>query len=247
MFAMNGSQTKLRSDAERRRKALRRIMDEHGLKPASWAKKAGLRSANPIYNFLAGRSRSLSAETSEALATAIGVDVGSILANAELTPAHNEVQTVYIRGHVSAGEWQEAVEWPRSDWRPMTLPKANLHRSTRSYFLEVRGNSMDELYPPGSYLECVPMTDYEGPWKTGLKVICIRTDRTGLHEVTCKEFWIREDGAQAWLRPRSSDPSHRPYQLPWPPGDGESRADGIEEIRIAAVVVRSIRSEVDGV
>jgi SOS-response transcriptional repressor LexA len=244
---MKTNQARAHGDADRRRVAFRRLMDKHGVTPASWARRAGLANANPIYNFLAGRSRSLSAATSEALANAIGIDVGSIFANGELTAPHNEVQTVYVRGHVSAGEWQEAIEWPRPDWRPLTLPRANLHRSTRSYFLEVRGNSMNELYPAGSYLECVPMTDYEGPWQTGLKVICVRTDRHGLHEVTCKEFWVKEDGSEAWLRPRSSDPSHQPYRLPWPPGERESRGDGFEEIRIAAVVVRSIRSEVDGV
>lgn len=67
-----------RDDAERRRMALRQFMKAHGLRVFPWAKKAGI-SEGALRNFLNGKSNSLSTRTLDALATAIGVSVSTLL------------------------------------------------------------------------------------------------------------------------------------------------------------------------
>lgn len=232
-------------EAERRRRAFRTFMTVHQIEDvAGWARKAGLPNANAIYNFLAGRSRSLSRQTAEALTKVIPGTTPEDLFNETLSFYNEGLFRAFIRGEVQAGTWKDNEEWPRTEWKPITLPRARLHRGTRSYFLVVRGTSMNLLYPDGTIIECVNLPDYEGALKDGDKVICVRRDRNGLYETTCKELRVRNGMAQLW--PRSDDPAYQEViSLPWPPSaDAPARADGIEEIAIKAVVIRSIRDEV---
>jgi len=64
--------------ADRRRAALQDFMRVTGLRPAPWARRAGV-SPNGIYNFLRGRSDSLSQRVIEALAEAAGRPVSQII------------------------------------------------------------------------------------------------------------------------------------------------------------------------
>ena len=57
--------------AERRRRSLRRFLAEQSLQPAEIARRAGLPSANTLYNFLNGRSSQLSQSTYEKLAEVV--------------------------------------------------------------------------------------------------------------------------------------------------------------------------------
>ena len=50
-------------EVERRRKALRKVLDQARMSPAEAAKAARLPSANSLYNFLNGHSHSLSQAT----------------------------------------------------------------------------------------------------------------------------------------------------------------------------------------
>ncbi len=75
-YAMNR-----KHDANRRRAALRDFMSAMGLRPAPWAHRAGI-SPNGIYNFLKGRSDSLSQRVLEALSQAAGRPVSQIIGEA---------------------------------------------------------------------------------------------------------------------------------------------------------------------
>ena len=232
-------------EAERRRRAFRDFMDTHTIVDiAAWARLAGLPNANAIYNFLAGRSKSLSRQTAEALTAVIHGATPDDLFSGLLTIDNDSLSRSYIRGEVQAGAWREREEWPRSDWKPITLPRAAIHKATRSYFLLVRGSSMNQLYPDGTIIECVNLPEYEGTLKSGDKVIVERRDRNGLFETTCKELRLKKDTAQLW--PRSDDPDHQEViTLPWPAREPETpRTDGVEEITLKAVVIRSIRPEI---
>ena len=99
--------------------------------------------------------------------------------------------------------------------------------------LRVVGDSMDLLYPEGTILECVSTFGHaEGV--PGKRVIIIRVDENQHCEATVKEL-VEQDG-QLWAVPKSSNPEHRPIKLNGP-------EPGISEVRIAAVVVASIRPE----
>lgn len=66
------------------------------------------------------------------------------------------------------------------------------------------------------------------------RVIIVRTDENGQCEATVKEL-VERDG-ELWAVPRSSNPTHLPIRLSAP-------GPGIREVRIAAVVIASVRPE----
>ena len=101
------------------------------------------------------------------------------------------------------------------------------------FFLRVCGDSMDQLYPDGTYVECVSTFARIEP-KPGNKVLVIRRRHDQLLEATVKEMVQIDD--QIWFTPRSSNPSHQAFRA-------EDLSGGVEEVRIAGVVVSSVRPE----
>jgi repressor LexA len=149
-----------------------------------------------------------------------------------------EVGTVPVVGVVQAGLWQEAMEWDESDWYAVPAPVQKTHEGLRKWGLEVRGPSMNEIYPPGSIVICVKTIDLGKNPENGQRVVVQRTSSHGI-EATIKELRVDQDGVW-WLWPRSTDPNfQQPWRLPSPPDQDGSD----DEIRIVAVVVASYRPE----
>jgi len=92
-FGTSHFELMMSDEAELRREALRRFMDERGLKVYPWAKKAGI-SEGSIRNFLTGASSSLSADTLKKLARVAGVPVWALT---------GEEGGVPLVGYVGAG------------------------------------------------------------------------------------------------------------------------------------------------
>ena len=155
------------SDAERRRTALLAFMKDSGLKPAAWARQAGV-SPNGIYNFLNGRSDSLSQRVLESLAAAAGSPISRLLG--ETTPAGNIVTPPVAPGEprrrrddappaamrdvimipdldqmMPAGEWSPAATLSRGAW-PMARGYfegvLGIRDAARLAAVEIKGDSM---------------------------------------------------------------------------------------------------------
>lgn len=140
---------------------------------------------------------------------------------------------IMVTGAVQAGCWQEAAEWSIDDQYPIYPPDDGRYGGVRRIGLEVRGESMNRVYPPGTVLICVSLFDMEIE-PVGRRVIVRMRNRHGLVEQTCKELIRDEDGA-LWLWPRSTSPEHQtPIRVV---GDED------EGLHIAAVVVGSYRPE----
>jgi SOS-response transcriptional repressor LexA len=92
---------------------------------------------------------------------------------------------------------------------------------------------MNEIYPPGTIVECVSVFGRVEP-APGRRVVVLRTNEHNETEATVKEL-VEQDG-ELWLVPKSSNPAHQPIRL----GQQEP---GITEVKIAAVVVASVRPE----
>lgn len=154
-----------------------------------------------------------------------------------LEPTDSDIITIHVRGAVQAGRWAEAMEWPVDDWRKVSLPRPDGHRS---YFgLRVRGPSMNQVYPDGTILVCVPFHDYDHGLEDGDHVIVQRW-QSGQVEATVKELRRGPEGA-VWLWPRSDHPEHQtPIALPRA-GQDHPEYDGTDEIRVVAVVVADYR------
>jgi transcriptional regulator with XRE-family HTH domain len=143
--------------------------------------------------------------------------------------------TLFIKGNVQAGHFAEAWEVSEDDWERYT-GRADISTPVRERFgLKVVGDSMNEVYLPGTVLDCIAYAgDYQIP--NGKRVIVRRRRFGGGAETTAKEYFRDTDGVE-WLVPRSNNPAFQaPFRVDEPGTD-------IEEISIVAVVVASIQPE----
>lgn len=125
------------------------------------------------------------------------------------------ITTIYIRGEVQAGQWNTAVEWPKSDWIPITVPSDRRYKHFTTFALTVKGDSMNLLYPEGTIVIAVNFTDIGRNPEDGDCVITIRRDTlTDCYEATLKIIQIKEDGS-VLLWPKSDNPNFvKPIILP---------------------------------
>ena len=145
-------------------------------------------------------------------------------------------QTIPVIGYVQAGLWQEARQWEIDDFKPIYMPTDERFCGHRIYALQVRGNSMNKLYPEGSCVICVSAEDYTdivGQIESGKKVVVQRKNPLdGTIEATVKEFVKNESGT--FLVPHSTDLTFNPIRI----DDGSA---GYTEI--TGVVIGSFRQE----
>ena len=142
--------------------------------------------------------------------------------------------TLFVKGEVQAGVWKEAWQWEPQDWE-LFSGRGDIEVPAADRFgLRVVGDSMNEIYPSGSIVECVQYAGETLP--TGKRVIVQRTRADGTVETTVKELIRTEDGID-WLRPRSTNPAFLPFRADQPD------APDIVQVEIIAVVVGSYRPE----
>lgn len=143
--------------------------------------------------------------------------------------------TLYVRGPVKAGLWQEVWEEPQSEWMSFTGRADVTAHLTDRFGVRVEGESMNDAYPTGTILECVSFLG-GAEIANGKRVIVERLRTDGEREVTVKEFHRDEDGVE-WLVPRSSNPA---FQTPVRADQQEA---DIVQVRVIGVVVGSYRPE----
>ena len=141
---------------------------------------------------------------------------------------------LYIKGVVAAGVWRTAMELASTDWQTFTGRADIVAKPEQRFGLRVVGDSMNEIYPDGTILECVSVFDERTEIAPGRRVIVMRTNTGGEREATVKE--LVEQDSELWLVPRSTNPIHQPIRLAHPDLD-------IVEVQITAIVVASIRPE----
>lgn len=139
-----------------------------------------------------------------------------------------------VVGHVQAGLFQEALEWPPDQQWEVSIPIVSSYSTLPVVALEVRGPSMDALYPHGSIVVCVKFLDLGREPRTGERVIVHRTMANGLTEASVKEYRVDRDG-QARLWPRSNHPD---FQAPLTLSSNTE-----EEVTVTHLVIGSYRPE----
>lgn len=141
---------------------------------------------------------------------------------------------LFVVGEVKAGLFSEAWKRDEDDWKAFT-GRADIRAPMRDRFgLVVAGDSMNDLYPEGTILECVSYYGDE-PIPSGKRVIVQRTQLDGTVEATVKELVRDSDGVE-WLVPRSNNPVHQAFR-------GDQPGSGIARVEIIALVVASTRIE----
>ena len=116
-------------------------------------------------------------------------------------------EVVHVVGAVQAGSWQEHSTWAEPEQYTIYMPALPEWRSYPKQASEVRGTSMNELYPPGSVVVWVSIFDHKENPIPGKRYV-IERQKHGEYEVTLKEYQIGPDG-NGWLIPRTTDPSQK--------------------------------------
>jgi SOS-response transcriptional repressor LexA len=137
-------------------------------------------------------------------------DVRSFLGGAPQDTSYvNLGERLMVKGSVAAGVWREAYEWPEDEWFSYT---GGTHVSApvdRRFGLRVDGESMNEIYPPGTILDCLSIWESEMP-EPGRNVVVVRERVDGSIEATVKQFYVDAAG-KPWLLPKSTNPA---FQTP---------------------------------
>lgn len=210
---------------------LRDFRDRLGLTLEDMAERSGF-STSQLSRWEAGRSN-IPSERLPDLAKSYECRIGDIFeeddsAFVPLGP------TLYVRGPVAAGQWKEVWEYPEDEWVTFT-GRSDVTAPLRDRFgVKVEGESMNDLYPSGTILECVSFLG-GAEISNGKRVIVERLREDGEREITVKEFYEDENGV--WLLPRSSNPS---FQTPI---RADAEEPGIVQTRVIGVVVGSYRPE----
>jgi SOS-response transcriptional repressor LexA len=215
---------------DERREILRQFIQENKLKIARWAKDSGV-DKNSVYNFLNSHSNSLDLRTYGKLARSSGVPIHRLTGDAPEPPSPT---ALWVVGTVEAGSFREAVEWDQSRWYSVDVPVPDRFRKVAKA-LEVRGNSMNLEYRPGSVVVWVDALDFR-PARSGDHVIVYNHARDGRIEATVKEYRI-QDGRE-WLWPRSDDPSHQA------PIDPSNPPENIREVEVKGIVIGDYRQRI---
>ena len=236
--AKQGKISREKDRAVSRRRALQRVLDRLGLSPTEAARAAGLPSANAIFNFLHGRSMTLSALTYERLVKAIP---GTSLAELQGIEEHEgelpgAIALIELRTSACAGLLRPSFDLPRARRGYVSVPAKEITQASGAFAVRVDEPGAERLFPAGTILVCVPAAAFEGEMHTGQKILLQRIF-DGKVEVTIRELELEANEAWLWLR--SSHPEHQaplrmPYRLSEP-----FRAWRVEEDRyvIAAIAV----------
>ena len=167
------------------------------------------------------------------IAALAGVDLSDLIgADFEAAPPLNKL---WVKGEVQAGVWKEAWEWEPDDWQPY---QGGAHVETsadRRFGLVVVGESMNEVYPPGTILDCVHLIGGLEDIRDKQNVIVVRKKFTDGCEATVKQF--RHLDGKFWLVPRSNHPA---FQTAIEIGNEDP---DIEETVVIAVVRGSYKPE----
>lgn len=152
------------------------------------------------------------------------------------TGAVLEDSSVPLLGVVQAGAWREGPLWgelPDDEIERYSFPK--LPAAYSGYFaVEVRGDSMDIVYPEGSILVCLPLSEFPRDLRNGDHVIVERHEN-GTVETTVKAILLAP-GGELFLTPRSNNPRYNSMRFP---KSAPMDDTGMPPVRISAVVVAS--------
>lgn len=150
---------------------------------------------------------------------------------------------IEVLGSVQAGIFTEALEWDAAKRYHIQIPIDDGYpKETPRYALEVKGESMNRVFPHGSLVSVIDFEVLERPPETGDYVVVMRRDTYGPgFEATIKALQIRDDGSVC-LWPQSTDPGfQQPFVLPAPDYDVPACA-GCPDIQIKGLVVSSIKT-----
>lgn len=200
---------------------LRSVLKTQGLTQQEAAQKLGI-SQGALNLYLSGK-RQLKTSFLQHFCDVFQLDIASLFPPAPL-PLH----TVSVIGFIQAGAFQPSVQWDKTAQYTLDIPQTG---KEGLFALEVRGESMNQVYPAGTQVICQKIEAFNEPLTAGKRVICQRTLPDGSVEATVKAYMPQADGV--YLMPLSTDKAFVPIKL---------SAD-MGQVKILAVVIGSYHPE----
>lgn len=133
-----------------------------------------------------------------------------------------------VLGEIAAGNLLDiSIHPPDVPIDAIPAPISERFPRVRHYALRVRGDSVNEIYPDGTYVICVDFAD-SGLRLTNGQLAHVEILRFGgqVYEITLKEVRMDADGVVT-LHPRSTNPAYKPLRLADMGDDIEARIRGI--------------------
>lgn len=211
------------------------LLAERGESRASASVAAGL--GNSYIRDLERKKGSPNLAKLGALAKHLGVTIETLLNGTDIDLSQMpSLSSLPVLGVIAAGHFMDiTLEDQDGGARFINVASDDRFGHAKQYALEIRGDSMNLMYPDGSFVTCV---DYIGSGlslKDGMKVHVERYMGDGQFvENTLKEY--RKEDGRIGLYPRSSNPMHQPIFF----NDG---GEGVR-VEIKGIVTGSWRPEV---
>ena len=153
----------------------------------------------------------------------------------QLVMQDRDFREVRIASYVEAGKPKESLEWPDDQHRVVYVPDLGGLEGARLFGAEVKGPSMNKVYPEGTFIVFTDNEELQEAYVPGKNYVFERTLIDGELEYTVKTYYEDQQGGQ-WLLPQSDDPL---FQQPVSVSD---MREG-EYLKIVGRVVYSIRIE----
>ena len=225
----------MKNELEAQKQWLRRISRGTGKAVSVIALDAGLHTSTLTRLMTSDASRGLRPSSimkiEEAFPDFPAPGSEGVLDRTENTVNVSHLDTISVIGTVEAGAWREAALFEGgANMYDISIPP-NLAVGVKKFALEVRGQSMNKVYPEGTILICIKAIEAGREPKENERVIVERT-RNGFVEVTVKQW------REAKLWPESTDPAHQePLEI------ASVSELSHEEVRVIGYVIGSYRPE----
>lgn len=179
-------------------------------------------------------TRKMNQHHAKGYAELLGVPWRWLLDGDTVGPAKTKLNMITVRGAVEGGRWAEITDWPEADQYDYPMAPDARFPKAKPFGLEVKGQEFNLVYPPGTVLACIPISEMPHQQLTpGKKVIVERRNYQGQVETSVREYSIDPQG-RPWLLARSSNPE---FQAPIRLDPNDST------LKIVAVVIISMRPE----
>lgn len=151
------------------------------------------------------------------------------------------LRPISVIGHAQAGVFTEVVEWDEPSRYTVNISQDDgFSPEFTRYGIEVRGESMNKVFPNGSIVSVIDFDELGKKPATGDYVTVLRRDAYGPgFEATIKALQIKDDGTIC-LWPKSTDPRYQQPLIIPPPRDDRIDDASALDVQIKGLVVGSV-------
>ncbi|WP_069307070.1 helix-turn-helix domain-containing protein [Methylobrevis pamukkalensis] len=118
---------------------------------------------------------------------------------------------VPVQGTLQAGVWREEDDWTGEEARFALFPARRRYAPGALYAAEIRGSSMNKVFPAGTLVILQHRLDREKDLIPGQRYHVERSKPDGTREHTLKTVYREPRDGSIWLVPESTDPAHQDW------------------------------------